>query len=628
MHRLLKRQLEKIGYTKGKLSEDRMKKFISFVDREYYDNDEDRVLLENTLNASSKEMQGLYKQLKETSENQLAQSEEKYHRLVKNLQSYYFFYSHDADGIVTYVSESITKMLGYSTEEFLKHYLEYLTDDPINERVEEYSNKALMGINPPPYELSIFHKNGSVLYLEVTEHPVFNDKGEIEAVECIARDITSQYKAKEEIEHLAQHDMLTGISNRLHLEEQLKYLISYSKRNDNKFAMLFLDLDHFKQINDTLGHDVGDKLLQEVAKRIKKNIRSEDIFARIGGDEFIIVFTDIEETDLTASIHKILDLIHQPWHIEKTVLNVYASIGVSVYPQDGETAVDLMKSADIAMYKSKELGRNNFTFFTHDLNEKVHEEMKLEQDMPNALSQNQFELYFQPILNLESNEVVGAEALVRWNHPVWGLTYPEKFIKIAESTGFIIKLGTWVIEEGCRMLSKLNAMSAEKINFSVNVSTRQFQQGDLYSIIKSALKKYGVEPGQLSIEITENLLLENHENIINKLNAIKSLGVNISMDDFGMGYSSLSYLHRLPIDIIKVDKNFVMQISEDGGKAVLLDTIIAMGKSLNKTVVAEGVEYEYQRQYLIKNGCINYQGYLFSKPLKESEFSQIIARRR
>ncbi|MBD3790446.1 MAG: EAL domain-containing protein [Campylobacterales bacterium] len=390
--------------------------------------------------------------------------------------------------------------------------------------------------------------------------------------------------------------------------------------------MLFLDLDHFKEINDTLGHDAGDILLQKVVQRIRPNIRNEDIFARIGGDEFIIVLTDIEETDLIVTIHKIIDLIHQPWSIKEFELNISASIGVSLYPQDGTTAIELMKNADMAMYRSKGLGRDNFSFFTNDLDNRIHQEMQLEQEMVSALHENQFELYFQPKVRLANNEMVGAEALVRWNHPTKGIIYPEQFISLAESTGSILKLGSWVIEEGCRAIAKFNTLYSKKLFLSVNVSIRQFQQGDIYSVIKTALEKNGVDPEQFSIEITENIMIENNEKMIKKLNAIKSLGVSVCVDDFGTGYSSLSYLHRFPIDAIKIDKSFVDQISQDDdNRVVLLDAIIAMGKSLNKFVIAEGVEHEYQRQYLLKNGLEFYQGFLFAKPLDENAFIKMIS---
>lgn len=390
MHSLLKRQLKKIGYTGEELSEEQIRNLMSLVEQAYKDSDDDRTLLENTLSISSKEMQGLYKQLKDTSESELAKSEAKYRHLIENLQYHYFFYTRNTENRFTYLSESINTILGYSKDEFLTHYTKYLTDETFDLTVEDYSPNSLNSAKKPPHIIGINHKNGSKHYLEITEFPVFNSRGKVELIEGMARDVTLQYEIQEKITYLANHDTLTGIPNRLYLDKQLQDLISYSKRHQNKFAMLFLDLDHFKQINDTLGHDVGDKLLQEVTKRINSNIREEDIFARIGGDEFVIILTDINEVDIVVSIHKIMDLMRQTWHVGNVELNVATSLGVALYPQDGTTVIELMKNADIAMYQAKELGRDNFTFFTSSLNERVHEEMNLEQDMAAALTNNQF----------------------------------------------------------------------------------------------------------------------------------------------------------------------------------------------------------------------------------------------
>lgn len=620
MHRLLRRQLKKIGYEKGPLSDVMMGRFLALVDQAYQDSDEDRALLENILSISSKEMQGLYEELKERSQGELAKSEERYRRLVENVHEHYFFYTHGIDGVFTYVSESIYDVLGYQPEDFLQHFSTYLTDDPINEYVYEYTDQAIGGEVHVPYELGIYHKDGSVRYLEITEVPVIDEYGVVETIEGIARDITEQYKAKIQISHLAKHDTLTGIANRLSLEEQLNNLLARSKRQEQSFAMLFLDLDRFKQINDTLGHDIGDRLLQQVAKRIRPNIREEDIFARIGGDEFIIVLTDIDEIYLTVSIRKIMDLMREVWDVDAYELKVSTSMGVALYPQDGETTVDLMKNADIAMYRAKALGRDNFSFFTDELNEMVHEEMRLEQDMATAFDQQQFVLFYQPKLDMSTDRVVGSEALIRWRHPTLGLIDTEKFITIAENTGFIMKLGRWVIEEGCRSLERVNKISDERIHLSINVSTRQFQHGDLFMTIKEALKNSGADPSLLSIEITESLMLERDDDIIDMLVRIRALGVRICLDDFGTGYSSLSYLHRMPIDAIKIDKSFVDEISRDATKVVLLDTIIAMGKSLEMVVIAEGVESESQRAHLMAQGCDLYQGFLYSEPLDEESY--------
>lgn len=626
MHRLLKRQLKKIGYKDNTLTKEQFKKLILFIDAAYRDNDSDRVLLENALSTSSVEMQGLYKQLKEQSENDLAKSEARYYRLIDNLQNHYFFYSHDLEGTITYISKSITNILGYSIEEALKHYSTYLTNDSMNSMVDEYTRRALSGEILPPFEISIYHKDGSKRYFEIIEHPYYDANSEIEGVEGIARDITSQYESRNKIYHLANHDLLTGIPNRLYLEEKLKGLISQSKRNNKHFAMLFLDLDHFKQINDTLGHDIGDKLLKEVVERIQKNIREEDILARIGGDEFIIVLTDIDKGDITSSINKIMELMHHPWSFDGYELNVSSSVGISLYPEDGNTAIDLMKSADIAMYRAKALGRDNFCFFTPDLDRHIHFEMKLEQEMKSALENNQFELYYQPKVRLDDNKVFSAEALIRWNHPQMGLIYPEYFITLAENTGFMLKLGRWIIEEACHAISRFNKITSEKLTLSVNVSMRQFQQGNLCDTFQAAIEKYKIDPEQFAIEITESIMLENRRLTLEKLNKMKSMGVKICIDDFGTGYSSLSYLHHLPIDAIKVDKIFVDEIKEESGEQpIILNTIIAMGKMLDMFVLAEGVEHEYQRKYLQEHGCDFYQGYLFSKPLNESEFSLLIS---
>ena len=625
MHRLLKRQLKKIGFNDKNLNKEQLEKLISVINQTYIDEDENRALLENTLSISSKEMQGLYEELKDKSQSELEQSEAKYGRLVENLHNHYFFYSRDTDGVFTYLSDSITEILGYSKDEFFTHYEKYLTDDPMNEKVIKYTNLLLEGKEQEPYELSIYHKDGTVHYLEITEVPIFDKNKKVEFIDGIARDISEQYKAQEEISNLAKHDVLTGLSNRLYLEEQLQSIISSTSRFKNNFALLFLDLDHFKYINDTLGHDIGDKLLQEVTNRIKPNIRGEDIFARIGGDEFIIALTNIDDIDLSVSVNKIISLMRKSWNIDSYELKVSTSIGIAVYPQDGDTIVELMKKADIAMYKAKEQGRDNFSFFTEELNKTVHEEMRLEQDMSNALSTNQFELYYQPKQELINDNIIGAEALIRWNHPKLGLIYPDKFIALSESTGFIVKLGRWIIEEGCRAISRFNAKDINhKLHLSVNVSTRQLQLDDLYNTISNALKSSNIDASQLSIEITESVMVDNSDKIIKKLDRIDSLGVRICMDDFGTGYSSLSYLNRLPISAFKIDKSFVDDIPKSGDKKILLNTIIAMGKTLDMGVIVEGVEEEYQRKYLIKHGCVYYQGYLFSKPIPEDKYLALI----
>lgn len=364
MHSLLKRQLKKLGYIDGTMSQKQLRSFIEMVNQAYIDDDDDRKLLENTLDLSSKEMRGLYERLESKASYMLAQSEKRYQNIIDNLHEYYLFYTHDTNGVFTFLSDSVTEILGYSKDEFLKHYSEYMTDEPINKKVIEYTNLAIKGEQQKPYVVSVYHKNSSIKYLEVTEIPIFDEDGNISHIEGIAKDITREYLMQQETSRIAKHDTLTGISNRLHLEELMKKLISSSKRYKQEFAFLFLDLDYFKEVNDKYGHDIGDQLLQAITNRIRKHIREEDIFARIGGDEFIIVFSNSKEETLKVSLDKIINLMRQPWKIREHNLKISASIGVALYPKDAKDTKDIMKYADIAMYKAKKLGRNNYSFFS------------------------------------------------------------------------------------------------------------------------------------------------------------------------------------------------------------------------------------------------------------------------
>jgi len=503
MHRLLKRQLKKLGYKGGALSEEELQRFIEMVDQAYRDDDEDREFLEHTLDVSSKEMHDLYVSLEEKSQTKLAQSE-------------------------------------------------------------------------------------------------------------------ARYKA------LARHDSLTGIANRYALEEELKRLISSSRRQHKSFALLFMDLDHFKNINDTHGHDFGDLLLKEVVKRILPHLRAEDIMARLGGDEFVIVLTDINEEKLVVVIEKILGLFREPWNIDGHRLNISTSIGVVLFPKDGMDAGELLKNADIAMYRAKEMGRDNFSFFTQELNAKVMYEMQLEEDMHKALDKGEFELFFQPKVSIIDAKLIGAEALIRWRHPKFGLLSPLEFIPLAETNGFIAKLGEWVLQEGIKAINEFNSIDIEhKLHLSVNVSSKQFVCSNLYEIVQQNVSQI-TNPQQLILEITESLMLEDVDFVLFVLQKIHALGVLLSMDDFGTGYSSLSYLTKLPIDSIKIDKFFVDQITLDCNEKNLIDTIIAMADTLQKCVIAEGVEEEYQLEYLRERGCKYYQGYYYSKPIEKKEYKEML----
>jgi len=356
MHHLLKRQLRKTGAAVDE-------KFLKVVEQAYLDADEDRLLLERSLEITSDEMRELYQQIKKNAAEKVKRTQNKYERLVNSLNNYYFFYSYNTNGVFEYVSNSVTNIIGYSIEEFLIHYDSYLTDDPMNDIVKDMTNRAIDGKEQKPYILSIYHKDGTIYYFEVTEFPIFDVDGKVTEVEGIARDITEQYKIQEKLEYASEHDPLTGLANRTNLYNQLEYIITDSKRNKKRFAVLFLDLDHFKEINDNLGHDIGDKILIEVTHRIKDSIRQNDVFARIGGDEFIIVLTDVDKEYISRIAEKIIEIAQQPFNIENYNLSISASIGISTYPKDGQKIKTLLKNADIAMYKVKENGKNNFTYY-------------------------------------------------------------------------------------------------------------------------------------------------------------------------------------------------------------------------------------------------------------------------
>jgi diguanylate cyclase (GGDEF)-like protein len=434
-------------------------------------------------------------------------------------------------------------------------------------------------------------------------------------------------KSKNEVKELNQelsftslHDPLTGLANRSNLQIQLEIAIHNANRNQNMFALLFVDLDHFKNINDTLGHDVGDALLKVVARRFKSTLREKDIIARIGGDEFVIVLTDIQNTyAIEQVINKLLHLFKHEWNILEHNLKLSCSIGVALYPDDTHEIEELMKYADIAMYQAKANGRNQFIFFTSELNELVHKEVELTAEMYTALKENEFKLYLQPKMDLNHEQVIGAEALIRWEHPTKGLIPPDAFIPISEKNGFITKLGEWVIYESARIASHIAKEGYQNIHISCNVSVLQLHDFTIVKIIQNALEQYQLDPKLISIEITETVMMEEYKLSIEILKQIKELGIKICMDDFGTGYSSLASLQNLPIDSLKIDKSFVDCIS-DKADTTLIDTILAMGNALNLAVIAEGVENEKQKSYLQSHGCNYAQGYLYSKPINEEAF--------
>lgn len=458
------------------------------------------------------------------------------------------------------------------------------------------------------------------------------------------QDVTESADAQKEIHDLAYYDLITGLPNRVQLSESLTKTLNISERIDSKFALLFLDLDHFKQVNDSLGHDAGDDLLQQVSQRLSCVLRESDVLgrpksvspadqdeeglsgdtvARIGGDEFVVLLDNITRAEDAGRVaERIAASISLPYVISDIEVAVTTSVGISVFPEDGRDAETLMKHADVAMYHAKENGRNGYQFYSRAIHEKALSRFSMEKELKHAIDNNQLTLRYQPKISVSDGQTVGVEALVRWNHPERGPISPTEFIPIAEDTGLIMPLGRWVLQESTRQMQDWITRGFGAYSVAVNCSPNQFTRGDLVGDIDVALQESGLEAGLLEIEMTENLFLHNIENGIGLLSRLKSLGVQIAIDDFGTGISSLSYLKRLPVDKIKIDQSFVQEIHHDKGDAAIVLALITLGRNLGLSVVAEGIENDQQLAVLRAYECTEVQGYYFSAPLTAEQFER------
>jgi len=434
--------------------------------------------------------------------------------------------------------------------------------------------------------------------------------------------INEQLEAqKESAQHMANHDLLTGLPNRSHLLDRLEHAIDLASRQANQVAVLFIDLDRFKYVNDSLGHHIGDELLCQVGNNIDERLRSTDTLARIGGDEFVVILESFEDEQSPARIAQdIIDTVQRPYKVMGHMLNVSASIGIALYPDDSEDIHTLIKHADIAMYRAKELGRNRFRYYTQSLSERTEKRLKTDAALREALTLNQFSLHFQPIIDLHSCTVSHAEALIRWEHPDMGMISPEYFIPIAEENGLIHEIGLWVLREACICFKEWQKQGLNLNAVSINVSSIQFQKGNLAETFKSILDEENIKASCIDIEITERYLMDQTERNILYLNTLKSAGHTISVDDFGVGYSSMSYMKRLPLNIIKIDRSFISDIPEDNNDIQISQAIIALSHNLGYKATAEGVEKEEQFSFLMETGCNYAQGYYFSRPVANDQF--------
>jgi diguanylate cyclase (GGDEF)-like protein len=437
--------------------------------------------------------------------------------------------------------------------------------------------------------------------------------------------VNSLRHANEQLHHLVLHDNLTKLPNRTLLEDRIGHAIASAKRSGAYFAVMFVDLDRFKTINDSLGHDYGDKLLQQVAQRLTSTLRAEDTVARVGGDEFVVLLKDLAEPQASAQIaEKVLAALFEPLYIDNQEQNISSSIGISIYPNDGEDLRTLMVSADVAMYHAKKMGRNNFQFFTADMNTIARARLEMERSLRRAMEHCDFELHYQPKVNVKSGSIIAMEALVRWKHPERGLVSPVEFIPLAEELGLIIPLGAWVLSTACQQNKQWQDAGLPALRVAVNLSAVQFRQKNLAEFIGQILEDSGLDPSYLELEVTESAIMHNAEDAIRILGKLHAMGIHISIDDFGTGYSSLSYLRRFPLDTLKIDRSFVHELSSNPDDAAIVKSVIALAHSLRLRVVAEGVEDEMQLSYLRSLGCDEYQGFHRSRPLPPAEFAELL----
>jgi diguanylate cyclase (GGDEF)-like protein/PAS domain S-box-containing protein len=513
---------------------------------------------------------------------------------------------------------------GYTPEEIKKKTFIEVAPNLDPKKLSQMCDSLINKIRPMvSFETAINRKDGSIYPAECKLQLVEPKNSQSEILVWV-QDITERKQMENTIRQMAYYDSLTGLPNRNLLNDRLAVALANASRNNQKVAILFLDLDHFKTINDSLGHEAGDQLLQQVSLRIKKVLRKQDTIARMGGDEFIILIPGLTDTDHTARLaEKILDAVTPVLKIGDNELYIGCSIGISIFPDDGMEIKTLLKNSDLAMYRAKEKGRNTFQLYTPAMNFKAMERLAVEKNLRKALDREEFELHYQPKVNLKSGQIAGMEALIRWDSPELGLVMPNQFIPIAEETRLIIQMGHWVLVTACRQARIWQEAGLPQIPISVNLSVVQFTHPNLVSEISKVLKQTKFSPHHLELEITESVLMQDTTLAVSILNKLSELGIKISIDDFGTGFSSLNYLKNLPLDYLKIDQTFVKDFSLQTNSAIT-KAIVTLAQSLNMKTIAEGVETEEQRKFLSELNCDEAQGYLFSKPISKDEMGELL----
>ena len=571
----------------------------------------------------------------------LESSERKYRYLVNSSPD--IIYTLDANGLFTFINDRAEQLLGYTRKELLgQHYTVLVHEEDVQRanyvfkegRSERRASRSveLRLKSRLAYGESRTFSNALVMIARDANdktHPKNSEVAEPFGIYGVARDITDRKKADELIAYQAYHDILTDLPNRVLFKDRLGLAVFQAKRNGTGLALMFIDLDRFKLVNDTLGHGVGDELLQITANRLKTCLRRGDTLARLGGDEFTIVLPDmIDRQDAALIADKLLTALRLPFELAGQMVHISASIGIAMYPDDGETADELIGHSDMAMYHTKAEGKNGHSFFSRSMLDASFQKIELEHSLRQALEMGELEMYYQPQIDVATHQIVGAEALMRWNHPERGFLGAGEFLPFAEENGLIIPISDWMLEAICEDLLEWNSAGSDPIRLSINLSPQYLDRGDFYDKLKNALLRHQISPSQIEVEVTENICIHNPETAISQLDKLCQLGVSVAIDDFGTGYSSLSYLHRFPIHTIKIDRSFVMEIQDSSAQFPVVTAIISIAKGLGLNLVAEGVETSTQEKYLKNAGCQTMQGYFYHKPLPHTRLVELLKQQR
>jgi len=566
--------------------------------------------------------------------HQLEASEKMYRYLVDSSPDIIYTLNHE--GRFTFVNDRAYQLLGYTREELLGQHYSILVHEEDLERARYVFNERRVDERASRnVELRLKCRGGNghdrtfnntLMTISLNAIGMHVPDQEVKKLEFfgtygVARDITDRKRAEEVISYQAYHDILTDLPNRILFKDRLGLAVIQAKRKQTELAVMFIDLDRFKLVNDTLGHVKGDELLQQAARRLKDCLRKGDTLARQGGDEFTIVLPELRDRDDARVIaDKFLETLQKPFDLDGHEVHISASIGIAIYPSDGESIDELLRHADIAMYQVKALGKNGHSFYHTSMLDVSHQKIALEQALRRALEQNELEMYYQPQIDAISGRIVGAEALMRWNHPTRGLLSAGEFLPFAEENGLMLPISDWMIGALCRDMLQWKAVGGGNVRLSLNLSPQYLDRGDFFEKMRGALVRYGIAPGQIEVEITENICIRNPQYAIEQLNKLCQLGVSVAIDDFGTGYSSLSYLHRFPIHTVKIDQSFVKEIHEENGHYPVILAIISIARGLGLNLIAEGVETEEQARYLRSNGCLTMQGYLYYRPIPLQDF--------